>query len=89
MRLSRVAVHVTPRSGRDEIVGWERDELHVRVKAPAEGGRANTAVCALLGIAIRVPKSSVKVVRGASSRHKTLEIAAADDVDVTALLGGR
>ncbi len=89
MPLVRIPVRVTPRSGRDEIVGWEGEELHVRVAVPAEGGRANAAVCQLVGSATGTPKTCVTVVRGAASRHKLLEIAAADGVDVRGLLGQR
>ncbi len=39
--MARLAVHVTPKSGRDEVVGWRGSELAVRVTAPPEGGKAN------------------------------------------------
>lgn len=70
----RIAVHVTPRSGRDEVVGWRGGELSVRVTAPPEGGKANVAACELLARALGVPKRSVRIVRGDSARHKQLEI---------------
>jgi uncharacterized protein len=82
--MATLAVHVTPKSGRDEIVGWRGSELAVRVTAPPEGGKANAAVCKLVGSALRVPKTNVRVVRGESARHKVLEI---DDVDGAELLG--
>ena len=87
MPVVRVPVRVTPRSARNEIAGWEGDELHVRVTVPAEAGRANAAVCSLVGKALDSPKSSVRVVRGAASRHKSLEVDVGDGVDVWGLLG--
>ncbi|MDO9556836.1 MAG: DUF167 domain-containing protein [Coriobacteriia bacterium] len=70
----RMTLHVTPKSGRDEIVGWRGGELFVRVTAPPEDGKANAAVCKLVAKRLGVPKSAVRVVRGDTSRHKMLEI---------------
>lgn len=83
----RIAVHVTPRSGRDEIAGWRGAELSVRVTAPPEGGKANAAVCRVVADALGVPKTAVRVVRGGSSRHKTLEAEGVDAPRVRAAFG--
>jgi len=80
--MADLAVHVTPRSGRDEISGWRGAELSVRVTVAPEGGKANAAVCVVVAKALSVPKSSVRVVRGESARHKILRI---DSVDGAAL----
>lgn len=83
----RIAVHVTPKAGRDEVSGWRGTELAVRVSAAAEGGAANRAVCALLARAVGVPQRSVRVVRGQTSRHKQVEISGVTEEDVRAVLG--
>lgn len=83
----RIAVHVTPKSGRDEVVGWRGGELSVRVTAAPEEGKANAAVCALLAGSLGVPKRSVRVVRGESSRHKQVEIKGAVSADITRVFG--
>jgi len=70
----RIAVHVTPRAGRDDVVGWRGGELSLKVTAPPEGGKANAAVCALLARELRVAKGAVRVVRGEAGRHKQVEI---------------
>jgi uncharacterized protein (TIGR00251 family) len=77
--MTDLAVHVTPRSGRDEVSGWRGTELSVRVTVAPEGGKANVAVCILVAKALNVPKSSVRVVRGDSARHKILRIDGVDD----------
>lgn len=79
-----VTVHVTPRSGRDEVSGVRKDAqgtpvVHVRVKAAPEGGKANAGVCAAVAKSVGVPKSHVRVYRGAASRNKLVSIVAADD----------
>ncbi|HWW49181.1 MAG TPA: DUF167 domain-containing protein [Xanthobacteraceae bacterium] len=75
-----VALRVTPRGGQDRIDGCEtladgRAVLKVRVRAIAESGAANAAVIQLLAKALKVPKSSIKVLSGVTSRHKQIAIA--------------
>ncbi|MDR3685685.1 MAG: DUF167 domain-containing protein [Coriobacteriia bacterium] len=85
--MARLAVHVTPRAGRDEVVGWRGSELSVRVTSAPEGGKANAAVVKVIASAMAVPKTSVSVVRGEAARHKVLDIANASDHDVAAVFG--
>jgi len=82
-----LAVHVTPRSGRDEVGGWRGAELAVRVTVAPEGGKANAAVCVTVARALGVAKSSVRVLRGDTSRHKVLRIDGVDAADVRAAFG--
>jgi len=70
---------VTPRGGRDDIDGIEtrsdgRSVLKVRVRAIAEGGEANRAVTELLSKALGVPRASVRLLSGATSRIKQVSI---------------
>ena len=74
-----IALRVTPRGGRDGIDGIEtlangRSVLKVRVRAIADGGEANKAVTELLARALRVPKASVKILSGATSRLKQVAV---------------
>lgn len=85
--MTRIAVHVTPKSGRDDVAGWRGGELSVRVTAPPEGGKANAAACVVIAKALGVPKSAVRVVRGESSRHKQVEVEGVSNEALTAVLG--
>jgi uncharacterized protein (TIGR00251 family) len=74
-----VALRVTPRGGRDAIDGVEtlsdgRSVLKVRVRAIADGGEANRAVTELLAKALGVPKASVRLTSGSTSRLKQVAI---------------
>ena len=74
-----VSVRVTPRGGRDDIDGIEtlangRSVVKVRVRAIAEGGEANRAVTELLDDALGVPKKSVRLLSGATSRIKQIAV---------------
>lgn len=75
-----IALRVTPRGGRDGVDGIEqlsngRSVLKVRVRAIADGGEANRAVLVLLAKSLRVPKASVSLLSGATSRLKQVAIA--------------
>ncbi len=87
MPTSRIAVHVTPKSAGDQIAGWRGGELSVKVTVAPEGGKANAAVCAVLAKALGVPKSSVRVVRGDTARHKQIEIDGVSESDMAAAFG--
>ena len=70
----RLLIKVVPRSSRDCIAGWLGDSLKVRVRAPAERGKANAAVEKHVAEALGVPVESVRVARGKTSARKVLEI---------------
>jgi uncharacterized protein YggU (UPF0235/DUF167 family) len=74
-----VTVRVTPNAGADRIEGVEvRSDgaacLRLRVAAVPDRGKANTAVAALLGQALGVPKSSIGVIAGGTARTKRLRL---------------
>src|SRR5207244_11345710 len=75
----RIAVRLRQRSGRDDIDGTGtlangRSVVKVRVRAGADGGEANKAVTELLAKTLRVPKASVKILSGATSRLKQVAV---------------
>lgn len=72
---ARLRVHVQPGARSAGVAGREADgALKVRVREPAREGRANDAVIALLAEMIRVPRGALQVVRGATARHKLIEV---------------
>jgi len=87
MPTQRIAIHVTPKSGRDQVAGWRGGELSVRVTVAPEGGKANAAACEVLAKALGVPKSAVRVVRGDTARHKQVEIEGVTAADVALAVG--
>lgn len=78
----RIALKVVPGSTREGIAGWLGDALKVRVRAPAEAGRANEAVVRVVAEALGLPRDAVRIASGSSSPKKTLEI---DDLDLATL----
>jgi uncharacterized protein len=73
-------VRLQPRAKREEVVGVRDGALVVRVTAPPVDGRANAALCKLLGRVLGVAPSTVAVVRGGTSRDKLVRVDGLDDV---------
>jgi uncharacterized protein YggU (UPF0235/DUF167 family) len=67
-------VKVVPGSSRSCVDGWLEDALKIRVRAPAERGRANAAVEATLANALGVSRDRVRILRGMTSARKIVEI---------------
>ena len=67
-------VHVQPRASRSEVVGTHGAALKVRLLAPPVDGAANDALVALLAKELGVPRRDVRIVQGATSRAKVVEI---------------
>lgn len=70
----RIWVTVKPRSKRQEVKKTTDGEYLVSVHAPAREDKANQALVEVLAYYFSVPKSSVRIVRGQSSRRKLVEI---------------
>ncbi len=85
----RVGVHVQPRAARSEIAGLHGAALKVRLQAPPVDGAANEALVRLLADRLGVPRRSVQVVAGATSRAKMVEIEGTTADAVRALIAPR
>lgn len=81
----RVSIHVQPRAARSEIVGLHGAALKVRLQAPPVDGAANEALVTLLAERLGVARRAVRVVAGASSRAKTVEVDGTTEDAVRAL----
>jgi uncharacterized protein len=71
-----------PGSSREGVAGRLGDAWKVRVSAPAERGLANDAVEHVLAEAIGLPREDVRIVAGAASPRKIVEIAGLSDAEV-------
>ncbi len=69
-----IRVKAVPGASRDEVAGTLGDRLKVRVSAPAEGGRANTAVCAVIARALGVRQKRVSIETGRTGPEKTVRV---------------
>ena len=74
-----LSVRLTPKSSRDEIIGFEtladgRTVLKARVRAVPQDGEANAALVRLLAKALHITASAVRIEAGASGRLKTVHL---------------
>jgi uncharacterized protein len=81
-----LTVRVTPRAGR-EAIALDSGALRVRLAAAPVDGAANVALLTLLARRLRVPRRTVTLVRGASSRVKVIAVADLSAGDFWARLG--
>ncbi len=70
----RFAVRLTPRATLDAIDVVGDGVLRARVSAAPVDGAANTALVRLIASELKVPKRSVRIVSGESSRSKVIAV---------------
>lgn len=74
-----INLHITPNSAKNQIIGWKegaggKKELKIKIAAPPEDGKANAELIKFLSKQWQVPKSSLEITGGETSRHKRLKI---------------
>jgi len=69
-----IEVKVAPRSSKAGIVGLMDNMLKVKLTAPPVDGAANDQLIELLAEKYGVSKSNITILRGATSRRKTVKI---------------
>jgi uncharacterized protein (TIGR00251 family) len=72
--LGRIVAHVVPRAKRSEVAGVHGDAVRVRVAAPPADGAANAELLRFLAERLGVSRSAVRIVAGATSRRKVIEV---------------
>ncbi len=69
------AVKVHPRAKKNAITGELGDALKVSLTTPPVEGRANEACIEFFAKLLKVPRSSVTIASGQSSRNKVIRVA--------------
>jgi uncharacterized protein (TIGR00251 family) len=68
-----VSVRVIPRSSKNKLE-WDGEGFKAHLTAPPVDGAANEALVALLADQLSLPRRTIRIVRGATSRQKVVEI---------------
>ena len=69
-----LSVKLQPRASRNEISGPAGAELKIKVTAPPVDSAANEALIRLLAETLGCGRGRVQLIRGATSRHKVLQL---------------
>lgn len=71
-------VVVVPRASRSRIVGLHGDRIKVQLAAPPVDGAANEELVALFAAVLDIPARAITLVRGATSKRKTVRVDGGD-----------
>ena len=85
---ARIRVKLRPKSSRNHVLGFSDEILRVRVTTPPERGKANEALVSLLAATFGVARSSIRILRGRSSRDKWVAVDALSQDEVHRRLKG-
>ena len=70
----RVKLKVIPNAPRNEVVRWSGGELTLKLVAPPVEGKANRELVKFLAKLLGVAGRDVEILRGDTSRHKTVSV---------------
>jgi hypothetical protein len=72
---SALAVRITPRASRNEIVEVLGDgTIKIHITAPPVDGEANEVLIAFLADVLNIPKSRLEIVAGQTGRDKLISV---------------
>lgn len=78
--LLHLTVHVQPGAKTTSCAGIHGDALKIRLAAPPVDGKANQALIIWLASTLGCAQKAIELIRGQTSRRKTLSITAGDQV---------
>jgi len=81
-----LAVKLQPRASKNEIGAPLGDELKIKVTAPPVDAAANQALVELLAEKLGCSRGKVELLRGQTSRHKTVMLHGFTPVEILPLL---
>jgi uncharacterized protein (TIGR00251 family) len=80
--MAYLQVRVTPGAREAAIGEWREGILHVKVREPADKGKANEAVIKLVAKRLGVPARAVTLKSGGAARTKLLSVEGLSDSDL-------
>ena len=81
-----LSIRIQPRASKNEIIRREDGGLKIRLTAPPVDGAANEALIRFLAGTLSLPKSSVEIVSGHTSRDKIVRISGVSEAEAERLL---
>lgn len=71
-------LRILPNSSKNEIIKSE-DVIKVKITSPPVDGKANKALIEYLSKNFKIPKTSFKIIKGETSKDKTLMVSVTDE----------
>lgn len=71
--MAKILVNLKPGSSQEKIIQTNDNEFTIYLRAKPHDGEANEALIKLLSKHFKVPKTTIRITRGAKSRTKTIE----------------
>jgi uncharacterized protein (TIGR00251 family) len=82
-----ITVRVQPGASREGIVGLYGDAVKIALTAPAVDGKANDALIRCLAALLQVPRMSVEIAAGHTSRSKIVRVTGITEQEAVQRLG--
>lgn len=74
-----LSLYIQPGASRSEVSGLHGDRLKIKIKAPPVDGEANVALIEFISETLEIPKRSVHLIQGETSRQKTILVEIAEE----------
>ena len=71
---AKISLKVYPNASRNEVIGFTEGVLRVRIAASPVKGKANRELLAFLSQLLGVSQGSLAIVKGHTSRNKTVAV---------------
>ncbi len=81
-----LTIKATPRASKTEITGTDADWMRMRIKAPPVDGKANEELSSFFAKQLKLPKRSVEIITGGTSRLKRVKLGGVTAAMVKSLL---
>jgi len=81
-----IRIKLLPRSSKSQVMGKEGEFYKVKVNSPPVDGEANKELIFLISKRLRIPKGSIEIISGKTSRMKVVRVTGIDEKSVTRLM---
>ena len=82
-----LSIHAQPGASRSEVAGVHGDALKIRIQARPVEGAANAALLTFLAKQLGIPKSSLELISGDTSRAKRVRVPLVAETVLARLMG--
>lgn len=80
-----LSLKISPNSSKNEIIKSEDGSIKVKITAQPIDGKANKALVEFLSKQLKIPKSSIEIIKGHTGKDKSLLIKTNDDLIIQKL----